>query len=111
MELDESTVLSQWQRTGLSRGRCRLAFVTPDYESLPIKNENHTFGLPVDKMYKLSRADFWKSGEQLEFSLAGRFGTLFDARPSRAVITWAGDHTRLPGHGPGHQLGMQDISR
>jgi len=49
------------------------------YDSSPVDNEHRTFDLPVDEIYKLSGAYFWKGGKQLDYSLGATLYMIGDA--------------------------------
>jgi long-chain fatty acid transport protein len=49
------------------------------YDSSPVDDEHRTFDLPVDEIYKLSGAYFWKGGKQLDYSVGATLYTIGDA--------------------------------
>lgn len=49
------------------------------YDSSPVDDEHRSFDLPVDEIYKLSGAYFWKGGKQLDYSVGATLYTIGDA--------------------------------
>ena len=49
------------------------------YDSSPVEDEHRTFDLPVDEIYKLSGAYFWKGGKQLDYSVGATLYMIGDA--------------------------------